>query len=57
MSLITVLPEGLYCELGEFFIDPWRGVNTALITHAHSDHARQGSSHYIATRISEGILN
>jgi len=56
MSLITVLPEGLYCEKGEFFIDPWRGVDTALITHAHSDHARYGSSHYIATCISEGIL-
>lgn len=56
MSLITVLPEGLYCEQGEFFIDPWRGVDTALITHAHSDHARSGSSHYLATQISEGIL-
>jgi putative mRNA 3-end processing factor len=56
MSLITVLPEGLYCEQGEFFIDPWRGVDTALITHAHSDHARYGSSHYMATRVSEGIL-
>ncbi len=56
MSLITVLPEGLYCEPGEFFIDPWRGVDTALITHAHSDHARSGSSHYLATQISEGIL-
>ena len=56
MSLITVRPEGLYCEQGDFFIDPWRGVNTALITHAHSDHARYGSQHYLATRISEGIL-
>lgn len=56
MPLITVLPEGLYCEKGDFFIDPWRGVDTALITHAHSDHARSGSRHYIATRISERIL-
>jgi putative mRNA 3-end processing factor len=56
MSLISVLPEGLYCQQGGFFIDPWRGVDTALITHAHSDHARSGSSHYIATQISSGIL-
>lgn len=56
MSLITVLPEGLYCEQGNFFVDPWRGVDTALITHAHSDHARYGSSRYMATRISEGVL-
>lgn len=56
MTLITVRPEGLYCEQGNFFIDPWRPVDIALITHAHSDHARSGSSHYIATQISAGIL-
>lgn len=56
MSLITVLPEGLYCEAGDFFIDPWRPVDTAVITHAHSDHARSGSQRYFATAISEGIL-
>lgn len=56
MSLITVLPEGLYCEQGDFFVDPWKPVDTALITHAHSDHARSGSNQYFATKISEGIL-
>jgi putative mRNA 3-end processing factor len=56
VSLITVLPEGLFCEQGNFFIDPWRSVDLALITHAHSDHARSGSSQYIATQISAGIL-
>lgn len=56
MALITVLKEGLYCESGGFFIDPWRPVDVALITHAHSDHARSGSQQYIATQISEGIL-
>lgn len=56
MTLITVRPEGLYCEKGGFYIDPWRSVETALITHAHSDHARSGSAQYIATAQSEGIL-
>ncbi|NET32530.1 MAG: ligase-associated DNA damage response exonuclease [Cyanothece sp. SIO1E1] len=56
MTLITVLPEGLYCEQGGFFIDPWRPVELALITHGHSDHARFGSQKYIATQISRGIL-
>lgn len=56
MSLITVRPEGLYCEKGNFYIDPWRPVKTALITHAHSDHARSGSDRYYATGLSEGIL-
>ncbi|MBE9113729.1 ligase-associated DNA damage response exonuclease [Nodosilinea sp. LEGE 07298] len=56
MALITVRPEGLYCEKGDFYIDPWRSVETALITHAHSDHARSGSTQYMATAQSEGIL-
>lgn len=56
MTLITVRPEGLYCEQGNFYIDPWRPVATALITHAHSDHARSGSQQYIATAVSAGIL-
>lgn len=56
MALITVRPEGLYCEVGNFYIDPWRGVDTALITHAHSDHARYGSQQYIAVEASSGIL-
>ncbi|WP_088431481.1 ligase-associated DNA damage response exonuclease [Halomicronema hongdechloris] len=56
MALITLRPEGLYCEAGDFFIDPWRPVEQALITHAHADHARSGSQQYLATQISEGIL-
>ncbi|MBD2256335.1 ligase-associated DNA damage response exonuclease [Pseudanabaena sp. FACHB-2040] len=56
MPLITVRSEGLYCEAGNFFIDPWQPVETALITHAHSDHARSGSERYVATSISKGIL-
>ena len=56
MNLISVRPEGLYCEQGNFYIDPWRAVDTALITHAHSDHARSGSEHYYAIGSSAGIL-
>ncbi|MGD1853829.1 MAG: ligase-associated DNA damage response exonuclease [Leptolyngbyaceae cyanobacterium] len=56
MNLISVRPEGLYCEQGNFYIDPWRAVETALITHAHSDHARSGSEHYYAISSSQGIL-
>lgn len=56
MPLITARSEGLYCEKGDFFIDPWQPVTQALLTHAHSDHARSGSSHYVATGLSEGVL-
>ena len=40
--LLQVTDRGLYCEAGDFFIDPWRPVDRAVITHAHSDHARRG---------------
>lgn len=56
MSLITVQSQGLYCEKGDFFIDPWQPVDRALVTHAHADHARSGSQTYVATHMSEGIL-
>lgn len=53
---ITVRPEGLYCVPGDFYIDPWRPVERALLTHGHGDHARPGSRHYLAVRQGAGIL-
>jgi putative mRNA 3-end processing factor len=55
-DLIVQRPEGLYCAAGDFYIDPWRPVSRAVITHAHSDHARLGHGHYLATEASEGVL-
>lgn len=54
--LIVNRPEGLYCPEGEFFIDPWRPVDRAVITHAHSDHARRGNAHYLAHGDSAELL-
>jgi putative mRNA 3-end processing factor len=55
-ELIVQRHEGLYCPPGDFFIDPWRPVPRAVITHAHADHARRGHGAYLATAISEGVL-
>jgi len=55
-DLITLTPEGLFCPLGGFHIDPWRPVGRALITHGHSDHARSGSQQYHAARSGVGLL-
>ncbi|MFN3735928.1 ligase-associated DNA damage response exonuclease [Hydrogenophaga sp.] len=55
-DLIVQRPEGLYCPPGDFYIDPWRRVERAVITHAHADHARTGHGHYLATAVSEGLL-
>lgn len=47
MPLIEFTDKGLYCAAGRFYIDPWQPVEKAVITHAHSDHARWGSAHYL----------
>ena len=48
--LVLVNDRGLYCPAGDFYIDPWRPVARAVLTHAHADHARPGSAHYLAAR-------
>jgi len=53
--LITVTANGLYCRAGDFYIDPWQPVRTAVITHAHADHLRAGSEGYILARPGLGI--
>src|SRR5689334_4716040 len=47
-ELLEHTPRGLYCAAGDFYIDPWRPVDRAVITHAHSDHARPGHASYLA---------
>ena len=48
--------QGLYCPDGDFHIDPWGPVPRALITHAHGDHARFGSSAYLCSDHSAPLL-
>src|SRR5690606_12691636 len=55
-SLIVSRPEGLYCPAGDFYIDPWRPVARAVITHAHADHAATGHAHYLSSREGEPIV-
>lgn len=50
MSLLVHTRRGLYCPAGDFYIDPSAGVERAVLTHAHADHARRGSRHYFAAR-------
>ena len=54
--MLTVTERGLYCAAGDFYIDPWRSVDRALITHAHSDHARPGSRSYLCAEEGTGVL-
>ena len=55
-ELLELRPQGLYCAAGDFFIDPWRPVERALITHGHADHARPGHRRYLACERAQGVL-
>jgi len=48
-SWLKVTPRGLYCEPGDFYIDPHRPVGRAVVTHGHGDHARRGNRAVLAT--------
>jgi putative mRNA 3-end processing factor len=56
MGLIEFTNKGLYCPPGDFYIDPWAPVDRAVITHAHSDHARWGSASYLCHTDCEPLL-
>src|ERR1039457_4087352 len=45
--ILELTDNGLYCAGGDFYVDPWRPVDRAVITHAHSDHACPGSRAYL----------
>ena len=55
-DLLHATDRGLYCEAGDFYIDPWMPVDRALITHAHGDHARWGSRSYACAEECERVL-
>lgn len=56
MPLISLTSKGLYCEKANVYIDPWKKVGKALITHAHSDHARPGMDSYLSHHDSVNVL-
>lgn len=53
---IETRPEGLYCKAGEFYIDPLRPVEKAIVTHGHADHARAGHGTVWATNATHEIM-
>jgi putative mRNA 3-end processing factor len=55
-DLVCPRPAGLYCPCGDFYIDPWRPVERAIITHAHGDHARGGHASYLAASAARHVL-
>jgi putative mRNA 3-end processing factor len=54
--ILKITDCGLCCEAGGFFVDPWKPVERAVITHAHSDHARWGMGKYLCSQEGERVL-
>src|SRR5215216_5978985 len=54
--MIASTASGLFCEAGNFHIDPWEPVPLAVVTHAHSGHARPGSAAYLCAAPGETVL-
>jgi putative mRNA 3-end processing factor len=55
-DVLTFTDRGIYCPAGDFYIDPWKPVDRALITHGHADHARWGMNRYLATEAAAPVM-
>ena len=55
-NLLTFTDRGIYCPAGDFYIDPWRPVDRALITHGHADHARPRMQRYLVTEAAAPVI-
>lgn len=54
--VLSFTDRGIHCPAGDFYIDPWRPVARALITHGHADHARPGHGAYLASRAAAPVI-
>jgi putative mRNA 3-end processing factor len=55
LPLVTATQRGLYCPPGDFYIDPAKPVQTAVVTHAHGDHLRAGSARILLAAPGLGV--
>ncbi|MEB2776092.1 ligase-associated DNA damage response exonuclease [Algoriphagus sp. D3-2-R+10] len=46
-QLLIFNSKGIYCPQAQIYIDPWKPVKQAIITHGHSDHSRFGHKKYL----------
>jgi len=48
--------KGIYCPQADIYIDPWKPVKRALITHGHADHSKWGHQHYLCTHSAKPVI-
>jgi putative mRNA 3-end processing factor len=50
MALLQFTDRGIYCERAGVYLDPWKPVDKAIVSHGHSDHAYWGHKQYLCTQ-------
>ena len=55
-DLLQFTSKGIYCPPAGIYIDPWKPVDRALITHGHADHSRWGNKAYLSTDIAAPVI-
>ena len=55
-GLLVHTALGLYCPKADVYLDPWKPVKKAILTHGHADHARWGSSSYLCTPTAAPVI-
>ncbi|MDA4844961.1 ligase-associated DNA damage response exonuclease [Hoeflea poritis] len=56
MALLEFTDRGIFCRQADVYIDPWKPVERALITHGHADHARPGHGTYLCTEAAAPVI-
>ena len=55
-GLLVHTALGLYCPRADVYLDPWKPVKKAILSHGHADHARWGSSSYLCTPTAAPVI-
>jgi putative mRNA 3-end processing factor len=56
VDLLQFTDKGIYCEQAKVYLDPWKPVDRALISHGHSDHAYFGHKQYLTSTIAMPVI-
>lgn len=54
--LLAFNDRGIYCEQADVYLDPWKPVKNAIITHGHADHSRWGHENYVTHHFNVPII-
>ena len=55
-DFLVINENGLFCRIGDFYLDPLKPVANAIISHAHGDHAVKGNVNVYCTAPTQSIM-